>query len=367
MSYNPVTFSRKDTQQFFQTIRQRVNEYFEENNIEKTGNIRMYFKTLVIFIIYFLPLVLVVTIPMTAPLVILMYAIMGLGKSGIGMGVMHDANHGSYSKYQWVNKLMAYSLNMIGGSTFTWHIQHNVKHHTFTNVYELDEDIDDKPFLRLSPHGILKPYHRFQHKYALAIYSLATISWILFKDFKQLRQYNKLGLTRENGFNPIVETIVMVITKLVYVGYAIILPISAGATWWAVILGFVIMHLVAGFLITTVFQLAHVVEGPDHFIPDPNGDKMDNTWAIHQLKTTANFATKNVFLVWLIGGLNHQVEHHLFPKISHMHYAKIAKIVKATAQECNLPYYEHEGFRKAIVSHLKVLKDFGNMNVSVSA
>lgn len=366
MSYNPVTFSRKDAQHFFHTTRQRVNQYFEENNLEKTGNGKMYFKTLIMFALYFGPLVLIVTQPMAAPLVILLYIVMGLGMSGIGMGVMHDANHGSYSKHEWVNKLVSYSLNAIGGSTFTWHIQHNVKHHTYTNVYELDEDIDDKPFLRLSPHGKTKPHHRHQHKYALFIYSLATISWLFYKDFKQLIQYNKTGLTKENGFNPTVEWVIMIITKLVYIGYAIVLPISVGVAWWAVALGFIAMHLLGGFLITIVFQLAHVVEGPDHFALDPEGGKMDNTWAIHQLKTTANFATHNKVLTWLVGGLTHQVEHHLFPKISHIHYSKISKIVQQTAKECNLPYYEHRKFRKAVASHLRVLKSFGNMNIATA-
>lgn len=364
MKGNTVTFSRKDAQQFFQTTRQRVNQYFEDNNLEKTGGLKMYIKTLVMFTIYFGPLILMVTMPTTAPFAILLYAIMGLGKAGIGLAVMHDANHGSYSKYKWVNKILSYSMNIIGGSSFTWHIQHNVLHHTYTNIYQLDEDIDDKPFLRLSPHGKYKAYHRFQHKYALFLYALATFSWILFKDFRQLLNYNRTGVTRENGFNPTVEIVAMIATKLLYVGYAIVLPLMMGVAWWAVALGFLVMHLVAGFLITIVFQLAHVVEGPDHYTPDPEGGKMDNTWAIHQLKTTANFATKNKLITWLVGGLNHQVEHHLFPTISHIHYSSISKIIKQTAQECNLPYYEYDKVRGAIASHLRVLKDFGKMPVA---
>ena len=353
-----VKFSRKDSQQFFQTMRQRVNQYFEDNKIEKTGDSTMYFKTFVMFSIYFVPFVLILTLGMPAWANILLYVVMGLGVAGIGLSVMHDANHGSYSKYKWVNNIASYSTNLIGASSFTWKIQHNVMHHTYTNIYELDEDIDDKPFLRLSPHGKYKKYHRFQHIYALLLYCFATISWVLTKDFRQLVQYTKSGIAKQNGFNVTNEWIIMFVSKTSYFAYLVVLPILLGTPVWLAIVGFFIIHGVAGFLITVIFQLAHVVEGPDHFTPDPSGT-MDNIWAIHQLKTTANFSRKNKFMTWYIGGLNHQVEHHLFPHICHIHYSKISEIVKNTAKEFNLPYYEHERFLEAIGSHLRVLKSFG--------
>ncbi len=360
--YPTVKFSKKDTQQFFKTMRARVNAYFVENNIPKTGNWKMYSKTIAMLLLFLVPYALLLLQFGPDWSAILLYGLIGLGISGIGLAVMHDANHGSYSRYKWLNEVMKYTMNMIGGSSFTWNIQHNILHHSYTNIYELDEDIDDKPFLRLSPHGKLKKYHRYQHIYALLLYCGATFSWILFKDFKQLVHYNKNGMTKQIGSSPTKEFMVMLITKLLYVGYLIVLPIALGVAWWAVLAGFVFMHMVSGFIITVIFQLAHVVEGPEHFLPEPKG-RMDNTWAIHQLKTTANFAPNNWLITWFVGGLNFQVEHHLFPNISHVHYKKISEIVSKTAQEFGLPYHTFPRFRMALASHLRVLRAFGHGKV----
>ncbi len=354
-----IRFSRKDPELFFQTIRERVNQYFDENGISKNGNIRMYTKTSAMLAMYFIPFILVLTQVFPNWANILLYFAMGIGLSGIGLSVMHDANHGSYARTPWVNKLMSYSMNLIGGSSFTWKVQHNFLHHTYTNIYELDEDIDDKPFLRLSPHGQLKKHHRFQHLYAPFLYCLATISWILMKDFRQMALYHKEGLTEKCGFQPVPVTIILIGTKVLYLMYMIALPLLLGVSLWVVLLGFVIMHMVAGLVITTIFQLAHVVEGPEHFTPEASGT-MENAWAIHQLKTTANFAKNNRLITWFVGGLNFQIEHHLFPHICHVHYKKISEIVKKTAEECNLSYFEYPTFTKAVASHLRVLKMLGN-------
>ncbi len=353
-----ITFSKKDPANFFKTIRSRVNSYFEENNIKKTGGFELHLKTVVMFSLYLVPFSLILAQILPVWGILLSYLVMGIGLSGIGLCIMHDANHGSYSKNKWINKLMAYSTDFIGASSFTWKIQHNIMHHSYTNIHHMDEDITGKAFLRLTPDEKLKKYHRFQHIYALFLYSLASISWVLKKDFKQLAVYNKEGTTKKYGFNPKRETIFMIATKLFYVLYIIVLPIVLGVPIWIVLLGFLLMHMIAGVMITTIFQLAHVVEGPEHFATPEDG-KIDSLWIIHQLKTTANFAPKNRLITWFVGGLNFQIEHHLFPKICHIHYRKIAKIVKNTAKEFDLPYHEYSKFRMALASHLRFLKMLG--------
>ena len=358
MQYS-IRFSRKDPAQFFKTLRQRVNDYFVDNQIDKTANYKMYLKTIVILLAYFGTYALLLAGVFSGWMALIAYTLLGLGTAGIGLCIMHDSNHGSYSKYPWVNKIMSYSMNLVGSSNFTWYIQHNVMHHSYTNIYHLDEDIDDKPFLRLSPHGKLKGYHRFQHVYAFFLYCFATLSWVMSKDFKQLYHYNKTGLTTKSGFNPTKETIEMILSKAIYYFYIFVLPILLGVNWVIVLIGFIIMHAIAGFIITVVFQLAHVVEGPEHFKAEINGDS-DNTWAIHQIKTTANFSTKNKFITWCVGGLNFQIEHHLFPSICHVHYPAVSKIVKQTVEEFGLPYHVYDQLGAAISSHIKMLKSFGH-------
>lgn len=354
-----VKFSKKDPTMFFKTLHSRVNAYFEDKNIQKTGNLQVYVKTVVMLALYLVPVALIVAGVVTGPWIILVYAFAGFGIAGTGLSIMHDANHGTYSDKKWVNTLFGYSMNLLGGSSFTWKVQHNLMHHTYTNIYHLDEDIDDKPFLRLSPHGKLKKYHKYQHLYAPLLYMLATISWVTLKDFKQMIAYNKSGLTQEAGFNPAKEAVSMVISKIIYFSIFLVLPIAMGAAWYYVVPGFILAHLIAGYIITVIFQLAHVVEGPEHHdaIETP---VIENTWAIHQLKTTANFSRDSKFISWFVGGLNFQVEHHLFPNISHIHYPQISKIVQATVEEYGLPYYQHEKILEAYKSHIRVLKSFGN-------
>lgn len=353
-----VKFARNDSAQFFKTLRSRVNAYFEERNIPKTGNTKLYVKAVLMLLIYIVPFILLFTGIVPGWWNLLLFAWMGIGEASVGLCVMHDANHGSFSSNKWVNEAMSISMNLIGGSIFTWRMQHNILHHSFTNIYELDEDIDDKPFLRLSPHGKKKPYHRFQHIYALFLYAFATISWATTKDFKQLIRYNREGITKEQGFSPSVKMIRMIISKLCYYIALLVLPLLV-LPWPIVVVGFLVMHLISGFYITVIFQLAHVVEGTHHMKLEPN-KSMENTWAIHQIRTTANFSTKNKFLTYIVGGLNHQIEHHLFPNIAHIHYPEISKIVRSTANEFGFDYIEYDNIGVALASHLKMLKQFGN-------
>lgn len=355
-----IKFVERPRTEFFNTLRSRVNNYFEENRLEKTGDYRMVIKSVLMLSLYFVPFVFIITgaIPVWATFI--MWFLMGLGASGVGMSVMHDANHGAYSKYPFINKMMGRSMYLLGGSKFTWKIQHNVLHHTYTNIYGMDEDIHDKPILRLSPHGKLSGIHKYQHIYAFILYGLATLGWALNKDFKQLIRYNKSGLTKGSGGKPKVEMIKLVASKIVYFMIMLGLPLLfSGFSLGVLLLGFLLMHFTAGVFVTTIFQLAHVVEETDHPVPTVNGE-IENAWAIHQLETTSNFAKRNRVLSWFVGGLNYQVEHHLFYNICHIHYKKIAPIVKKTAKEFGIPYYEKQTFWQALGSHIRVLKQIGN-------
>lgn len=319
----------------------------------------MVIKTIVMLSLYLIPYFLIIANILPLWGMLIMSLIMGIGASGVGLSVMHDANHGAYSHSQKLNDLLGMSVNLVGGSSFTWKVQHNYLHHTFTNIYELDEDIDDKPMIRLSPYGKWSKIHRYQHIYACFLYAFATVSWILKKDFKQLFHYHREGLTEQMGFNPMRETIVLFATKIFYVLYICVVPLLVlDITFGQWLLGFLVMHAAMGLILTLIFQLAHVVEGTDHHEPTLSG-KMDNTWAIHQLQTTADFARNNRFLGWFIGGLNFQVEHHLFPTICHVHYRPISEIVKKTAEEFGLPYHDQKTFFSALRSHLRTLKHFG--------
>ena len=359
MQSKQITFSRVDSAKFFRTLNQRVNNYFKDNNLSRNGNWRLHLKTVVMFSLYLTPYFLLLTLDFPWWAQLLCTLVMGVGMAGVGMNVMHDANHGAYSSKKWINKLMGGSMYILAGNVYNWQVQHNVLHHTYTNIHGHDEDLEAGRVLRFSQHAKWNKLHKFQHYYSVFLYGLLTFNWALTTDFQQTKRYLARKLSFGKFPKPRTQWSVLIITKIIYFSIWVVIPLLFFAiAWWKIIIGFFIMHYIAGLILSIVFQLAHVVEEADMMLPDPSGT-MKNTWAIHQLFTTVNFSTKNKIVNWFTGGLNHQVEHHIFPNISHVHYTKISKIVKQTALEFNLPYNEYKTTRKALIAHFKHLKQMG--------
>jgi linoleoyl-CoA desaturase len=360
----PVKFSQKIGREFSSTLNKRVRAYFKENNISRYANTNMKLKTVFMICLYFIPLgFLLSTLVQSVWLTGLLYFIMGLGTAGIGLSIMHDANHGAYSKNDRVNKMLGGILSLIGGFAPTWRMQHNVLHHTYTNVHGYDEDIQPPPFLRFSPNEEHKKIHNFQHLYAWFFYGLMTFSWITAKDFKQLARYKKMGIlkTEKETYGKLLLRLVL--SKVFYYTTVLVLPILIiDIAWYWFPIFIFIYHFVAGSILAYVFQPAHVVPETE-FVDAGEEHYVDENFAIHQMKTTANFAPQSRVLYWLIGGLNYQVEHHLFPNICHVHYKKLSKIVRETAEEYGVPYNSHSTFLSAIGYHMKMLKAIGKNKI----
>lgn len=346
--------------EFYATLNQRVNDYFKNGSISRSGNAEMVIKTLCMFALYLVPYTLIISgVVANVWGMLALCVVMGIAVGGIGLSVMHDANHGAYSGKKWVNNLLGLSLNIVGGNAFNWKVQHNVLHHTYTNIHDVDEDISPRGVLRLSPHGQWKTFHRFQHFYAWFFYGLMTLVWVLVKDYVRIAKYQKEGLVKKQRASLGTELTVLLVSKAIYVAYIFVIPLLIlPLLWWQVLIGFFVMHYIAGFILAVIFQPAHVIDGTAYPLPDVEG-KMDNSWAIHQLHTTTNFANKNRILSWYVGGLNFQVEHHLFPHVCHVHYRKIAGIVEATAAEFSLPYKSEPTFFGALRAHTRQLKQLG--------
>lgn len=353
-----IKFTSKDKheQQFVATLRKKVNSYFKENNISTKADSRMVIKTILLVSMYLIPFVLILTVPMNNWLVLASVVVMGIGIAGVGMGVMHDACHGAYSKKHWVNNFLAGSLYLLGSNVLNWKIQHNVLHHTYTNISGLDEDIDSKGPIRLADHMPLKKFHRYQYLYVFFFYGLMTLV-MLTNDFLRLYKYSKMGLLKSQNRKMRTEFFKMFIRKTAYLLVIFGMPLwLTPLTFWQVFLGFVIMHWVASIILSFVFQMAHVVEGAEQ--PE-NERNIKTDWFVHQLNTTSDFARNNKLLSWYVGGLNFQIEHHLFPGICHIHYKKIAPIVQQTALEYGFMYNLKPTFRSALRSHFHRLKQLG--------
>ena len=326
----------------------------------------MVVKTVVMLTLFFLPLILLASgMATTVWLLFLLYILSGLGMAGIGMSVMHDAIHGSYSKSKKINTLLGYTFNLIGANARIWKIQHNILHHTYTNIDHADDDINTPFFLRFSPNAKHHWSHQFQHIYIWFIYAISTLFWITSKDFARLIRFKNMGfLKKKNEYKN--AFISMTAWKLLYYSYALILPlIMLPQSWWLILLAFLCMHFVTGILVSIVFQIAHIMPTTKFPLPNEKG-MMDNDWYGHQFATTSNFSPNSKLLFWLIGGLNYQVEHHVLPDVCHVHYKNLSKIVADTAKEFGMPYHVKKSIFHAILDHTKMLRLLGKkQNVSI--
>ena len=356
-------FSSSHNRTFQNELRKRVDMYFKDNNISKNGNLNMYLKTTFMFLLYFIPFFLILFgITESRLSWLFLSLLMGLGMAGIGLCVMHDANHGSYSRNVTINKFIGnLSMTVLGGYALNWRLQHNVLHHTYTNVHEHDEDIAPPGFMRFEPHAERKGIHKFQFIYAWFFYGLMTLMWATTKDFRQLARYNKMGLLESHKTTYGKEIGYLVLGKIVYM-LMMLLPyfFVKSMTFGEWLVGFLFIHYLAGVVLAMIFQSAHVVKETEFLKKDEDGQIHQN-WLEHQLRTTMNFATGDPVFSWLVGGLNFQVEHHLFPNICHIHYPKISKIVEATAREFDVPYNVQKTFVGAVWSHEVMLWRLGRV------
>ncbi len=360
-TFHAVKFIPKGDQGFGITVRKRVNEYFKTNKIARTGDYRIWIKVIAMPLLYLTPFVLIMTNWFSSNLWMFygLWLLMGVGLAGCGLGIMHDACHGALSKKKSVNNFVGLVLNLAGGYALNWKIQHNVLHHSYTNIDGYDEDIDPSGVMRFSPHQPLKPFYRFQIVYAWFLYGLMTFSWVTFKDFLGLVRYNQKGLVKAQGTTFGKELAKLLVQKVVYYAVFLVMPmLLLDVAWWHVLLGWFSMHFVGGLILACIFQPAHVV--PTSEFPLPNKDhQVAGDWAMHQMLTTANFAPKNRILSWYVGGLNYQIEHHLFPNMCHVHHRQVSKIVQQTAKEFGLPYHSQPTFWGALKNHAQLLNRLG--------
>ena len=341
---------------FFQSLKSSVEEYFKKNNIKKTGDWRLYTKSVILIPLALGIYITLLTVNMPVLVSLVLCALLGITISGIGFNVMHDACHGSYSSKKWVNTTLGYTLNAMGGNAAFWKIKHNILHHTYTNIQGADDDIAQSRLLRQSPTQEWLPVHRYQHIYLTFVYALLIFAWVGFRDFQKYfakkahhAGFQKLDLT---------EHVIFWISKTCYALFYIIIPIlSVG--WLPWLIGYFTMGVVIGIVLAYVFQLAHAVEGPEFDAVGLEDKLIETEWAVHQIKTTANFSPNNKFISWYVGGLNYQIEHHLFPRISHVHYSELSKIVREKCRQFQLPYHSFPTVTKAISSHIQTMKHLG--------
>jgi linoleoyl-CoA desaturase len=278
----------------------------------------------------------------------------GLTHLFIAFNISHDANHDSISDNPTVNRILSYSLDLIGVSSFFWRIAHNREHHGFVNIHPQDSSIKGYGLLKFTPEETPKKAYEYQQWYAILVYALTTINYVTRKDFKFLSEYLQEGkkLTLK-------EWVVFIAGKSFYYLYVFVIPMIVLDLNFLTIFGmFILVHIILGWILTLVFQCGHLTEDAYYPKVDESG-KVSDSWTLHIIKTTGNFGRKNRFFSWLVGGINIHLVHHLYPRICHTHYAPLTDIIKDTVEKEGYTFKEIDTFWEAIVSHFRLLKKLG--------
>ena len=340
---------------FHSTLKRRVEEHFQGSNASRRDAPRMYAKSALILTVAVGSYALLMFAAVTWWQGVVLAITLALGMAGIGFSVQHDANHGGYSRRLWINRLMGSSLDLVGASSFIWYWKHNIVHHTYTNVSGTDVDIDLEPLLRLAPDQSWRPFHRFQHFYIWFLYALLPANWHFWADYRDLANGHIGGQRFPRPSKVLAGALA---GKAFFYGWSLVLPLFLHPTW--AVLGFYVMvSSMLGIVLTTAFQLAHCVGETEVVSVGRGTELLTVSWAEHQVRTTANFAPGNGLLTWYLGGLNYQIEHHLFPKVCHVHYPALSPIVSETCREFGIPYLSHGTVRGAVVSHFRWLRRLG--------
>lgn len=345
-------------------LRRRVDEYFASTGRQPRGGTQIYIKTGIVLGVLAGAYVLLVFGPVTWPTALPLAVLLGLSVAAVGFNIQHDGGHAAYSERRWVNRLAAGTLDLVGGSSYIWARKHNSFHHSYTNLTGHDDDINVGFLGRLSPHQPRLAIHRFQHLYLWFLYGFLPIKWHFYDDFRDLLT-GRIGehrIARPRGG----DLALLVGGKALFFALALGLPMMLHP-WWAVVGLYALASFAAGITLSVVFQLAHCVEEAEFPLPSDRTGEMAAAWAEHQVRTTVNFAPRNRLLTWYIGGLNFQVEHHLFPQVCHIHYPALAPLVAQTCAELGLRYAAQPTLIAGIASHYRWLKRLGCASACSSA
>jgi linoleoyl-CoA desaturase len=279
-----------------------------------------------------------------------------LAATAVTFNIQHDGSHRAYSDSRWINKLAAMTMDFIGASSYIWRWKHVVYHHTYVNVSGHDTDIDVGFLGRFAPDQPRLWAHRFQHIYMWILYGFMAIRWHLIGDLLEIATGRVGGhrVPRPRGW----DLATFIAGKAFSFTYLLVLPLLWHSAW-VVIPFYLFVTGLMGVIMSVVVQLAHCVEEAEFPLPHERTGRIENSWAAHQVETTVDFARHSRLVCWFLGGLNFQIEHHLFPRVSHIHYPAIAAIVERVCWENGIRYVAHATVTAGLRSHYRWLRRMG--------
>ena len=288
-------------------------------------------------------------------------ASLSLAFAAVGFNIQHDANHNAFfatttKRLSRANRLVGWSTFVLGADANRWIYRHNTLHHGSPNVVGTDSDINLGLLARLAPFQRRYFWHRYQHIYLWPLYCF-TVLEIMFNDLAALAGASRHSRTsRHSRWS---GATVAVFTKLGFFAVMLGLPMLNHPFWVAAVMTLSTMFAV-GFLLGVVFQSAHIVEGAEFA---ETGSRPPYQWHEWQVRSSLDFShgsgPLSRLLRWYIGGLDHQTEHHLFPRVPHTAYPLIAPVVSAVCAEYQIPRNVQPSFHSAVASHFRHIRAMG--------
>ncbi|MFL5729749.1 MAG: fatty acid desaturase family protein, partial [Cytophagaceae bacterium] len=315
-----LKFIKDEGSGFYKELLQRTEKYFSENGTARTGNKTMLFKIALYFGLDVLFYWLMITSTMTLGF-FSCYLLLGVSILLTAFNISHDAAHGVAVKSKFWNKvLFSISFNLQGNNAYVWGKNHNESHHLYTNIEGSDIDVLNNPLFRMTENQKLRWFHRYQYLYAPFLYLFYSINWFFFREALMLFNYSSRTIKIEI---PGIEIFKLVIYKLLYIGYMIILPaylLPFG--WTTVLLAFLLNHFIVSIIFVGVLGVSHLSDFVEHPVPDKN-NKLAMSWPKLQMCTSVDYNADSTFFNWTLGGFNAHALHHLLPNICHVHYLNI--------------------------------------------
>jgi linoleoyl-CoA desaturase len=342
--------------EFRATLNRRVEDFFKTTGRQKRDCLQMYLKTFIILVSLVASYMFLVFFAQQWWQALILSIVVGIIATEVGFNIQHDGSHNAYSDIPWVNKMMSMSMDLMGLSSYYWKIGHNVLHHQYVNLTGYDQDIDLGILARKTPYQQWFPHHRWQHYYLWFFYGLYIVQWCWISDFENLfrGKFYDIDYPKPKG----IELVIFLSGKAIFFTLAIGIPLIFHSIW-NVLLCYLLVQFTAGTLRGIVCASAHENDEVTFTKLPEESSMVESEWAVHQIENTVNFANHNNFVTWFTGGVNFQIEHHLFPNICHVNYPLIAPLVEETCKEFGIKYQKYESVGDALLSHFRLLRRLG--------
>jgi linoleoyl-CoA desaturase len=352
------TSEKTDFHLISQVLKQRIDDYFHRKKVTRHFNSKMVVK-IVFGILFWGATYFAILQSSSALTCIIFFSIHGLSHVFLGLCIGHDASHhGTFRKSHHNKILSVISFDFLTGvNSYRWHLAHNASHHPNINVRNMDPNLEVTSLLRLTPHQTRTKMHFYQHIYGSFLYLFLMLVWVVYNDLKFFIVKPRVGVYDKIKI-PVREYFLMIIAKAFYVSYMIIIPIYLIDIHWVfVIIGFISMQFISGFLVAFILQVSHIQE--ELHYPQERTPGATPEWIRSIVNSTIDYGINHKVFTWFFGALNLHTIHHLHPNICHVHYHDLSLILSETLQEYGVDHDGKLSPMEAYKLHLKSLKYFG--------